>query len=101
MVRRTARMQRHAAVTQPTKTRVRARRAMQASHLLFLAISEWERVGVIAAMRAGAAAFVRISQVGQGRPQQHGWLACGSESGGLAYSSAWVGLACGSGHAHR
>ena len=49
---------------------------------------------------AGAAAFVRISQVGQGRPQQHGWLACGSESGGLAYGSAWVGLACGSGHAH-
>ena len=33
--------------------------------------SEWERVGVIAAMRAGAAAFVRISQMGQGRPQQH------------------------------
>jgi hypothetical protein len=47
-------------------------------------------------MRAGAAAFVRISQMGQGRPQQHGWLACDSESGGLAYGSAWVGLACGS-----
>ena len=40
VVRRTARMQRHAAVTQPTEKHLRARRAMQASHLLFLAISE-------------------------------------------------------------
>ena len=49
-----------------------------------------------AAMRASAAAAGRINQAGRVRPRQHGWLACGSGSGGLAYGSAWVGLACGS-----
>ena len=49
-----------------------------------------------AAMRAGAAAAGRINQAGRVRPRQHGWLACGSGSGGLAYGSAWVSLACGS-----
>ena len=47
-----------------------------------------------AAMRASAAAAGRINQAGRVRPRQHGWLACGSGSGGLAYGSAWVGLAC-------
>jgi len=47
-------------------------------------------------MRASAAAAGRINHAGRVRPRQHGWLACGSGSDGLAYGSAWVGLACGS-----